>query len=199
MTEILKAGVRFLGLAPKMLADIYVDIATIAAAVGASERGQDVIVNMQREIATVKQQVNGKERPRVFCEEWGRPLIASQRWVAELVDAAGGEFVGDPGTRSSTDSILAMDPEVVVAAWCGAGDRVPLEKILRDRKWQRMSAVREGQVYCISDELLNTPAPTLVRGLRALAAAIHPDSFPQPEGLRCIRDTRVRTDAHRSE
>ena len=69
MTEILKAGVRFLGLAPKMLADIYVDIATIAAAVGASERGQDVIVNMQREIATVKQQVNGKERPRVFCEE----------------------------------------------------------------------------------------------------------------------------------
>jgi len=199
VTEILKAGVRFLGLAPKTLADIYVDIATIAAAVGASERGQDVIVNMQREIATVKQQVNGKERPRVFCEEWGRPLIASQRWVAELVDAAGGEFVGDPGTRSSTDSILAMDPEVVVAAWCGAGDRVPLEKILRDRKWQRMSAVREGQVYCISDELLNTPAPTLVRGLRALAAAIHPDSFPQPEGLRCIRDTRVRTDAHRSE
>lgn len=199
VTEILKAGVRFLGLAPKTLADIYVDIATIAAAVGASERGQDVIVNMQREIATVKQQVNGKERLRVFCEEWGRPLIASQRWVAELVDAAGGEFVGDPGTRSSTDSILAMDPEVVVAAWCGAGDRVPLEKILRDRKWQRMSAVREGQVYCISDELLNTPAPTLVRGLRALAAAIHPDSFPQPEGLRCIRDTRVRTDAHRSE
>jgi len=199
VTEILKAGVRFLGLAPKTLADICVDIATIAAAVGASERGQDVIVNMQREIATVKQQVNGKERLRVFCEEWGRPLIASQRWVAELVDAAGGEFVGDPGTRSSTDSILAMDPEVVVAAWCGAGDRVPLEKILRDRKWQRMSAVREGQVYCISDELLNTPAPTLVRGLRALAAAIHPDSFPQPEGLRCIRDTRVRTDAHRSE
>jgi iron complex transport system substrate-binding protein len=189
VVEILKAGVRFLGLAPKTLADIYVDIATIAGAMGASERGQEAVADMQREIATVKQQMNGKKRLRVYCEEWGKPLIASQRWVAELVDAAGGEFMGDPGTQLLTDSILAMDPEVFVAAWCGAGNRVPLEKIVCDRKWQQMSAVREGRVYCISDELLNTPAPTVVRGLWALAAAIHPGSFPQPEGLRCITDT----------
>jgi iron complex transport system substrate-binding protein len=92
-----------------------------------------------------------------------------------------------------------MDPDVVVAAWCGAGDRVPLEKIVRDRKWQQMSAVREGRVYCISDELLNTPAPTLVSGLHALAAAIHPDAFPQPEGLRCINGARARTDTRQSD
>src|SRR6202047_3755207 len=33
VVEILKAGVRFLGLSPKKLADIYVDIATIAGIV----------------------------------------------------------------------------------------------------------------------------------------------------------------------
>jgi iron complex transport system substrate-binding protein len=197
VVEILKAGIRFLGLAPKTLADIYSDIATIAGTVGASEAGQTVIANMQREIETVRQQVNGKKRLRVFCEEWGRPLISSQRWVAELVEAAGGEFLGDPGIQSPAEAILAMNPEVVVAAWCGAGDRVPLEKIVRDRNWQPMLAVRERRVYCISDELLNTPAPTLVRGLQALAAAIHPGSFPQPQGLRCITDARVRTLAPR--
>ena len=31
-----------------------------------------------------------------------------------------------------------MTPEVVVAAWCGAGDRVPLQKIVRERGWQQM-------------------------------------------------------------
>ncbi len=199
VVEILKAGVRFLGLAPKTLVDIYADIATIAGAVGAGEAGLAVIADMQREIEMVKEQVNGKNRLRVFCEEWGKPLIASQRWVAELVEAAGGEFLGDAGTQTSAESILAMDPEVVVAAWCGAGDRVPLEKMARDRKWQQMSAVREGRVYCISDELLNTPAPTLVRGLHALVAAIHPGSFPQPDGLRCINAGRVRTHASRFE
>lgn len=191
VVEILKAGSRFLGLAPKTLADIYTDIATIAGAVDASAAGMEVIAKMQNEIATVKQKVRGKKRPRVFCEEWGKPLIASQGWVSELVEAAGGEFLGDPGTQSSAEAVLALDPEVIVAAWCGAGDRVPLEKIVRDRKWQQMSAVREGRVYCVNDELLNTPAPTLVHGLRALAAAIHPDSFPQPEGLRCITDSRA--------
>src|SRR6266851_8818197 len=85
VVEILKAGVRFLGFAPQTLADIYTDIATIAGTVGASERGQTVIANMQREIEAVRHQVKGKKRPRVFCEEWGKPLIASQRWVAELV------------------------------------------------------------------------------------------------------------------
>jgi iron complex transport system substrate-binding protein len=199
VVEILKAGIRFLGLAPKTLADIYTDIATIAGAVDAGEAGRAAIADMKREIAKVKEQASGKRRPRVFCEEWGRPLIASQPWVAEMVEAAGGEFLGDPGTKTSAEAVLALDPEVIVAAWCGAGDRVPLEKVVRERKWQATSAVRSGRVYCVRDDLLNTPAPTLMRGLWALAAAIHPGSFPQPEGLRCITDSRVRTRGSRSD
>lgn len=203
VVEILRAGIRFLGLAPKTLADIYSDIASISGIVDASAPGCAVIENMQREIESVRSQVsrlsNKKTRPRVFCEEWGKPLITSQKWVAELVEVAGGEFVEAPGMQTPAESILAAAPDVLIAAWCGAGDRVPLHKIVRHRGWQAMRAVREGRVYCISDELLNTPAPTLVRGLWALAAAIHPGSFPQPEGLRCINDARVRVHSPRSE
>lgn len=195
VAEILKAGVRFLGLAPKTLADIYVDIATLSGIVNAGVRGQAVIAEMQKQIEGVRAQVlrlhGDKDRPRVYCEEWGKPLIVSQPWVAELVEAAGGKFLCAPGSRASAESVIAMDPEVVVAAWCGAGDRVPLQKIVQDRGWQNIRAVRDGRVYCIRDELLNTPAPTLASGLRALAAAIHPGSFPQLLGLRCISETRV--------
>jgi ABC-type Fe3+-hydroxamate transport system substrate-binding protein len=49
VSEILKSGARFLGLAPKRLADIYTDIATIAGVVGASERGERVIASVQQE------------------------------------------------------------------------------------------------------------------------------------------------------
>ena len=148
---------------------------------------------MQEEIESIRAQSaglsnNGKHRPLVFCEEWGKPLIASQRWVAELVEAAGGVFLGEPGAQASPESVLAQNPDVIVAAWCGAGDRVPLKKIVHDREWEQLRAVQDGKVYCVRDELLNTPAPTLVDGLKALAAAIHPGSFPQPEGLRCIVD-----------
>jgi len=190
VTEILKAGIRFLGLAPRTLADIYTDIAVISGCVGASERGAKVICGMQAAIEDVRRQTASLPRKRVFSEEWGKPIIASQPWVAELVDAAGGEFLGKAGAQCSAEEIARLDPEVIVAAWCGAGDRVPLAKIASGRGWGETVAVRNSQVYCISDELLNTPAPTLVAGLRALAGAIHPAVFGRQRGLRPMTDVR---------
>ena len=189
VAEILKSGVRFLGLAPRSLADIYADIALIAGAMGAADRGEFVVESMQREIESVGTRHAAGSHPRVFCEEWGKPIIRSQRWVAELVEAAGGRFLGEPGAKTDADCVRRADPEVIVMAWCGAGDRVPLEKILRERGWSETSAGRSRRVYCIRDELLNTPAPPLLDGLRALEAAIHPDLFPQtPAGLRRIAE-----------
>ena len=186
VSEILKSGIRFLGLAPRKLADIYMDIATIAGLVGAGERGEQVIANMQNAIESIRMKARTRTRPTVFCEEWGKPIIASQPWVAELVEAAGGEFLGEPGVQRSPAAVLADNPDILIAAWCGAGDRVPLEKIVRDRGWSEMNAVRNSRVYCVSDELLNTPAPTLLQGLNAIAAAIHPELFRVPAGLRSI-------------
>jgi len=190
LAEILKAGVPLLALAPKTLHDIYRDIALIAATVNATERGRQLIAQMQSDIESVRQiadqAVQSSGRPSVFCEEWGKPIIHSQAWVAELVEIAGGEFIGSPGAQTTAEVVLTADPQVVIAAWCGAGDRVPLEKIVRDRGWQAMMAVKHSRVYCIRDELLNTPAPTLLQGLHALAAAIHPDAFPHIAGLRRI-------------
>src|SRR5207237_3747660 len=94
VAEILKSGARFLGVAPKTLADIYTDIATIAGVMGVAERGEQVIVDMQHEIEAVRTEAQNTRRPRVFCEEWGKPLIASQKWVAALVEAAGSCVIG---------------------------------------------------------------------------------------------------------
>jgi len=182
--QILKSGARFLGLAPKTLTDIYTDIAVIAGVVGATECGEEVIALMQRRLDDIRASTSQLPRPRVFCEEWGKPLIASQPWVAELVEAAGGEFVGAPGRQISFAEVTRLDPEVLIAAWCGAGDRVPLEKIIVDRGWQQTAAAQSRRVFCIRDEYLNTPAPTLLQGLDALVFAIHPELFQGPNAAR---------------
>jgi len=190
VSEILKSGSRFLGLAPQSLADIYGDIAAIAGIMDTREEAVRVIDKIRAAIEDVRRQTKDMPRTRVFCEEWGKPLIASQLWVAELVESAGGEFIGKPGAQTDAAAVEAASPDVLIAAWCGAGDRVPLEKIVQQRKWENVSAVANGRVYCIRDEYLNTPAPTLVSGLHALAAAIHPEVFPQADGLRCMNSSR---------
>lgn len=195
VAEIMRAGARFLGLAPRTLQDIYTDIVAIAGIVGVPASGHQVVGQMTERIADVRQRTAGLLPRRVFCEEWGKPLIASQSWVAELVEVAGGRPVFTPGRQTTTQDVASADPEVLIAAWCGAGDRVPLEKIIRDRGWSDLRAVREGRVYCVRDELLNTPAPTLIQGLHALAAAIHAEHFPKVPGLRCITDVTRETPA----
>jgi iron complex transport system substrate-binding protein len=191
--EILKSDARFLGLAPKTLADVYTDIATIAGVAGASERGERVITAMQQQIEEVRKRTAGVARPRVFCEEWGKPIIASQLWVAELVEAAGGQFIGASGQQIKPEEVLGFDPEVIIAAWCGAGDRVPLGKIIADRGWGQTHAAKTDRVFCIRDEFLNTPAPTLLNGLSALAFAIHPEIFSRTKGIRQITEVRSST------
>lgn len=179
LAAILRAGCPVLTLAPHSLADIYADIRLIASVVHASERGEALIAEMEDAIQEVRERASQAGAcPRVYCEEWGKPLIHSQPWVAELVEAAGGEFVGTPGKTTTQDAVADADPDVMIFAWCGAGDRVPLARVVEKRGWESMRAVKEGRVYCVPDEYLNTPAHTLLEGLQCLAGAIHPNLFP---------------------
>lgn len=188
LAAILKGGCPVLALAPHSLADIEQDIRLVAAVVGADDRGEALIAEMRAGIEEIRRRAAGcAEKPLVYCEEWGKPLIHSQHWVRELVEAAGGRFLGDPGKVTTAEAVAAANPDVVIAAWCGAGDRVPLHKLALRPGWGDLRAVREGRIYCIADELLNTPAPTLVDGLRALAGAIHPGVFETTSGVRTLK------------
>ena len=199
LAAILKAGCPVLALVPHSLADIEQDIRLIGAIAGAPERAETVIAAMRRDVESVRRLTAELDaRPLVYCEEWGKPLIHSQAWVRELVEAAGGRFLGEPGKTTTAEAVAAACPDVVVAAWCGAGDRVPLERLAARPGWAAMPAVRQGRVYAVADELLNTPAPTLVEGLRALAAAIHPQVFGAVAGLRRLGEAKLKIEPPRA-
>jgi iron complex transport system substrate-binding protein len=184
LAAILRAGVRVLALAPKSLSDVYGDIRTLAALVNRDEAGEKLVSGLRDEIAETRELTAGLMVQRVFCEAWGKPVIASQPWVAELVEAAGGVMVGVPGEQTTAEVVAKENPEVILAAWCGAGDRVPLPKLAVREGWAATAAVREGRLFCVADELFNTPAHTLVGGLRAIRWALHPELFGRPEGIR---------------
>lgn len=178
LAAILRAGVPVLALAPHCLGDVYADIQLIGSVVNEPARAREIVVQMQDAVQRVRRiAATAIHRPLVYCEEWGKPLIHSQPWVRELVEAAGGDFLGEAGTVTDAETIAAADPEVIALAWCGAGNRVPVARVIAMRGWHDLRAARAGRAACIPDELLNTPAPTLVAGLYALARLIHPELF----------------------
>jgi iron complex transport system substrate-binding protein len=187
LSNILKAGVPVVCLSPRHLADVYGDIALLGRIVEKVQEAEDLIFAMQCEIESCRVRTTQLHpKPTVYCEEWGKPLIQSQGWVKELIEIAGGVMIGEAGATTSAVAVRELNPDVVLAAWCGAGDRVPLKKIVRDRGWEQMSAVQSSRVFCINDEFLNTPATCLLKGLKAITWALHPDVFEKPEGIRRI-------------
>ena len=186
LAAILKSGLPVLTLAPHNFDDIYKDIRLIAAVVKAYGEGEAIIARMKSAIEMIRQQSLARTyTPVVYCEEWGKPLIHSQYWIAELVEVVGGRYLGEPGTHTTPEVIAATDPDVLLFAWCGAGDRVPLARVIAQRNWHHLRAVRERRVFCIPDEFLNTPGPGLLQGLASIAAAVHPDLYlPHPRIIR---------------
>ncbi len=90
VTEILKSGARFLGLAPKTLADIYTDIAAIAGIMGALGRGEEVIQEMAR-----------SDRGHPPANQWGQASSRLLRGMGQAVDCvtAMGRRVSGSGWR----------------------------------------------------------------------------------------------------
>ncbi len=187
LAAILRAGCAVVALSPRTLADIYSDTLLIGRLVDRAEKAYQLVSEMQSEIAAMRSRFVGSEtKPRVYCEEWGKPLIHSQPWIAELVEAAGGIFIGMPAATTDAPTVATANPDVLIFAWCGAGDRVPLEKVIDQRGWDSLEAVQKSRVHCINDDYLNTPATTLLHGLRCIAAALHPDLFGVTQGLRSL-------------
>ena len=174
--KILKAGFPLLALAPNSLEDVADDMRLIARQVDRLSEAELLIEEFQRALAARRDATRNLERVTVYCEEWGKPPIHSQRWIAELIDANGGTFVGKPGDQTTPEAIADTDPDVLIFAWCGAGNRVPLRRVIAQRNWSHLRAVRSRRVYCIPDEYLNTPAiSSLAQGLAHIATAIHPE------------------------
>jgi iron complex transport system substrate-binding protein len=192
LAAILKSGLPVLTLAPHSIADIYKDIRLLAAHVDAQPEAESLITQMQSAIESTRERARSRTKtPIVYCEEWGKPLIHSQSWVAELVEAAGGQYLGKPGSHTTPEAIAEADPDVLLFSWCGAGNRVPLDRVIDQRNWHHLKAVRSARVFCIPDQYLNTPAHTLLEGLTCIAAATHPHLHPTHPHLIQLNKTKL--------
>jgi iron complex transport system substrate-binding protein len=188
LAAILKAGLPVLTLAPHNLADIASDIRLIASLVHATPQAESLLTHFHHTLKQTRTTASSAlHQPIVYSEEWGKPLIHSQYWVAELVETANGAFLGVPGSHTTADAIAHLpedqQPDVLLFAWCGAGNRVPLERVIAQRNWHHLPAVRNRRVFCIPDEFFNTPAPTLLEGLACIASALHPTLFRPHDAL----------------
>jgi iron complex transport system substrate-binding protein len=177
---------KIVSLEPNRLADVWLDIARVAGGLGAQERGQALVADLQARLESVQSATRRLEtRPTVACIEWTEPVMAAGNWMPELVDMAGGvNLFGEAGCHSpwlQWEDLIERDPDVIVILPCGFDlERTRIESAPLQRRagWTELRAVRSGRVYVTDgNQYFNRPGPRLVESLEILAEILHPASF----------------------
>ncbi len=184
--ECLSTPARIVSLEPMQTADVLADILRVAEALGAPERGAELVLKLQLrmdDIARRSGQIAVK--PTVACVEWIDPLMVGGNWIPELVEMAGGiALFGKAGQHSPWvhwDDLWAADPDVIAVMPCGFGierSRAEMAALASQPGWKTLRAIREGRVYLTDgNQYFNRPGPRLVESLEILAEIIHPEAF----------------------
>jgi iron complex transport system substrate-binding protein len=174
-------GAEVFSINARTLAEVGQSVLGLAQRLGARERGLAVAATMREKIEAVRDAVAGAQRRRVFVAEWIDPPYGAGHWVPEMVEAAGGASVlsspGDYSVRTSWETVLDADPELIVVAACGfdveqtlsrsGGLRLPIRTVVVD-----------------GDAYFSRPAPRLADGVRQLGHLLHPERVDDP-GLPC--------------
>jgi iron complex transport system substrate-binding protein len=161
----------FVAFEPRSVADVYRDVREVARLLGVSERGEQLVSEMQAELE-VRPAPSGL---RVLVEWWPKPVIVPGRdsWVNQVLLAAGAENPCADWPLKSTplteQAAAELAPDVSVIAWCGVRlSKYRREVVLRRASWQALELTRRGRVYPVPEAWLGRPGPRLAEGAREL-------------------------------
>jgi len=166
----------------RSLQEILEVIVAIGSLVGRSTDAQALVAQYMTHIEDIQDRsAQLPHHPRVYFEEWNDPLICGIEWVSELIEIAGGrdvfaERAREKGAKErivSIEDVVAANPEVMLASWCGAPfDR---EQVLSREGFSGVSAIENEQLHELPPEIILQPGPAcLTDGLDAITSILHP-------------------------
>jgi iron complex transport system substrate-binding protein len=171
--------------------NVMSDIALVGKATGTDAMAKTVTDAMKARSDAVKAKVAGvQSKPRVFWEldatDPSKPFTAGPgSFIADMIALAGGINVAAGATSAypqfSAEEILAANPDVLILSdscsfFVNPGC-TPIETVKTRKGWAAISAVKNGKVLAIDDNLVSRPGPRIVDGLEAAAKLIHPELF----------------------
>jgi iron complex transport system substrate-binding protein len=178
--ELIRRNVAVHAFNQRDVAGILAMIRTLGALVGVQLKAEALAHALEQRLAKTRARAAlNLRRPRVYFEEWDEPMISGIRWVAELIEIAGGiEVFPDLSERKnakdrivSPAQLVAAAPDIIIGSWCGK-KFVPAKLAARPG-FAAIPAVRDGWLREIKSPLILQPGPAaLTDGLDALVAII---------------------------
>ncbi len=178
--ELVRSGVAVHIFNQRTVAGILSMIRTLGGMLGLADQTDAYAQALSDRIERIRAERATLNRPRVYFEEWGDPMITGIGWVSELIGIAGGEDIfperaAEPGAREriikNPADVIQRKPDIIIGSWCGRKFRP--EQVADRPGWRDIPAVANNHLYEIKSPLILQPGPAaLTEGLDALCGII---------------------------
>ncbi len=175
---------------PQSIAGIAADIEKLGALAGTPAVANAAAATLRARLAALA--VPRRATPlRVFYQIWNAPLytVGGRHLISEAIAICGGQNVFAqltlPAPAVTVEAVLAAQPDVIVGG-SDDGSRPPWLDAWN--RWRTLPAVRNGNLFVASGDLMHRPGPRFVDGVAALCSDLARAVRVTPAGTPSLAD-----------
>jgi iron complex transport system substrate-binding protein len=143
---------------------------------GECEGAEETVAWMEDELSTVREAVEGEDRPRALYVFFG--YTAGEGTFSDtVITTAGGRNVA---AEANITGFRQISSEVVVSRnpqWIVVNDGAT--QVPQTDAYNSTTAVQEDQIVVVQEEHISQPAPRIVEAVVTVTKALHPDAYEQ--------------------
>jgi iron complex transport system substrate-binding protein len=174
-------GMTVVVLQPENVDGVLHDIRLVGKITGEEARAEELAGDMENRIKNVQENTKGLEKPEVFYVVWHDPMMSagSGTFISDLIDMAGGTNIAHDmeGYKAmSLEVVVERDPDIIITP-TGMGEQPIYDFVVAEERLFDVSAVKNGRVHTIDQNIVNRAGPRIVDGLEEIAKYIHPEVY----------------------
>lgn len=156
---------------------VYTMIETLGTALNKVDKANETVEEMKNTIDEVTSTVSGLEEPSVYYVvsygESGDFSAPENTFVGGLIKLAGGKDIvpASDNWSFSLEALLEADPDIIIVR---DGEK---DKFMSTEGYKELTAVKEGRVYEIDNNLIDRQGYRNAEGVLTLAKIFHQDVF----------------------
>lgn len=175
--------VPIMAVCPDTLAELYEEATLLGRVTGHVSEASELVENMKRRVVALTSWVDSvpmEKRRRAFYEVWDEPLMTAgpKSFIGEMLEMGGMKNIFADATvrypRISDEVVLDRDPQIILAPSTHRS-QVSLEILAKRQGWDRITAVRERQVFLIDGDQVSRCGPRMLDALEEMIRAVYPD------------------------
>ncbi len=182
--ELEKLGVPVYVKDPQNIDQVIDTVRLYGELLSVEEQAEELASSMEAEIAALMEAVAGipePERVSVYYEVWWQEpslmTAGSGTFIDDLITRANAENIASDlsgWTSISLETIVERDPAVILTTF-----QETIDGFNQGQKqaWKDISAVKNGRVYLLNQDIVARPGPRLVEALRSIVERLYPDAL----------------------